>query len=117
MTEICLNSEEMFLNVWTVIVRYKDEGGTFIVDPKTRKYQPKIEPLYQRFMINYFGMGMDAKIGTGFEKKRTSVRCCNKVVYAYEGFKRIFCCCCKPETISKQLEYLKTKKDEHSSEL
>ena len=82
MNEICLNSEVVDLNVWVVAVSYREGGGTYQVDPNTRKYEPKTEPLYQRFMINYFGLGIDAKIGAGFEKRRTNVRCCNKVVYA-----------------------------------
>ena len=33
---------------------------------------------------------MDAKIGIGFEKKRTKSQIWNKMRYAYEGFKKLF---------------------------
>ena len=42
--------------------------------------------------MNYFSLGFDARVGFQFEQRRTSNRFCNKVVYACEGAKRIFCC-------------------------
>ena len=42
--------------------------------------------------MNYFSLGFDARVGFQFEQRRTSNRCCNKVVYALEGAKRVFCC-------------------------
>ena len=40
MTEICLNTEVIELNVWDVSVSFKKNGDTFNVDEKTRKYRP-----------------------------------------------------------------------------
>ena len=59
MREICLNSEIIYMNVWDISVDYKDEGGTFTVDKK-RRYTGVDSKTFQRFMINYFGIGMDA---------------------------------------------------------
>lgn len=63
-------------------------------------------------MINYFGIGMDGEIASSFEKNRTSNRCCNKVVYCWEGAKRILCCCCTTQPLDKQIAYLRTAKED-----
>ena len=47
---------------------------------------------FKKTFVNYFSLGFDARVGFEFEQRRTSNRCCNKVVYAIEGAKRIFCC-------------------------
>ena len=47
---------------------------------------------FTKTFVNYFSVGFDARVGFQFEQRRTSNRCCNKVVYAMEGAKRIFCC-------------------------
>ena len=36
---------------------------------------------FSKMMSNYFSIGLDARIGLGFDKRRTSTKCCNKVVY------------------------------------
>jgi hypothetical protein len=62
-------------------------------------------------MINYFSMGEDARVGTGFEKKRTNNRCCNNVNYALIGLCNFICgvCCCqRPPLISDQVEYARS---------
>ena len=48
--------------------------------------------IFKKTFVNYFSLGFDARVGFQFEQRRTSNRCCNKVVYAIEGAKRIFCC-------------------------
>ena len=48
--------------------------------------------LFQRLMSNYFSIGLDARIGLGFDKHRTKTKCCNKIMYCWEGFKKMFCC-------------------------
>ena len=66
-------------------------------------------------MINYFGIGMDGEISSAFEKKRTANRFCNKAVYAWEGAKRILCCCCITEPLDKQIAFLRTVKEEKNT--
>lgn len=39
-------------------------------------------------MSNYCSLGVDARIGLGFDRNRTKYRCCNKVVYGWEGLKK-----------------------------
>ena len=47
---------------------------------------------FRRLMSNYFSIGLDARIGLGFDKHRTTKKCCNKLMYGWEGFKKMFCC-------------------------
>lgn len=111
--EICLNAEEKFLNVWTVVVTYKKGGCMMEIDGNTKQYFPRSETVFERYMINYFSMGEDARVGTGFEKKRTKNRCCNNVIYGILGLCNFFCgaCCCRrPPLITEQIEYAKSLK-------
>lgn len=48
------------------------------------------EKVFKKKMSNYFSIGVDARIGYGFDKSRTGNRCCNKCVYCWEGFKKMF---------------------------
>jgi hypothetical protein len=71
-------------------------------------------------MINYFGIGLDGEISQAFEKKRTSYRCCNKLVYGWEGAKRILCCCCcccccATVPLNKQISYIKVITKENNT--
>jgi diacylglycerol kinase (ATP) len=44
-------------------------------------------------MCNYFSIGVESRVGLGFEKKRTGNAHCNKACYGWEGLKKLFCCC------------------------
>ena len=65
---------------------------------------------YERFMISYFSMGEDARVGTGFEKNRTKYRCCNNLTYISVALWNTFCFCWRPSLVSNQLDYLKSHK-------
>ncbi len=83
------------------------------IDSTTREYFERSETVFERYMINYFSMGEDARVGTGFEKKRTKNRCCNNVTYAFLGLCNFFCaaCCCRrPPLITDQIEYARSLK-------
>lgn len=41
-------------------------------------------------MCNYFSIGVESRIGLGFDRKRTKSAFLNKVVYCWEGFKKMF---------------------------
>ena len=46
-------------------------------------------------MCNYFSIGLESRIGIGFDKNRTSNATCNKICYGWEGLKKMmYCCCC-----------------------
>ncbi len=101
MREICENSREEKLNVWSVKVTFKPRGGdTFEVDSRTRNLVGKGHEFFERDMINYFGLGEDGRIGVGFERMRTSNRCCNKAVYGLIGF-CFFVGCCRGRTVGE----------------
>lgn len=118
-TEICWNSVERRINVWSVLVTFKEGGGTYEVSPETKDYELKNGVFFERYMINYWGIGEDARVGVGkfrnvmllgFEKKRTNKRCCNKVVYCCIGFTNMLCKCKRPPSVFSRIEYLKTNK-------
>eukprot|EP00347_Sterkiella_histriomuscorum_P014386 403361066 len=108
--EICQNTQERYINVWTIIIKFKQGGESYEIDPATKNYAIKNETFFERYMINYFGLGEDGRIGAGFEKKRTSKRCCNKLVYGCVGLWNMICKCRQPPTVFNQIEYLKTRK-------
>ena len=62
--------------------------------------------MYRRLMCNYFSVGIESRIGMGFEKKRTGSACCNKTKYFQEGLKKMFGCCTKTLKIKEIIEYV-----------
>lgn len=87
---------------------------------------------YKRSFINYFSLGYDARVGFGFEKKRSNSRTCNKCIYFWEGCKKN---CCrktiplnsffdsfhvidiKNENIEKEMNTMKSLKIEKTAEI
>ena len=111
--EICLNADEKDLNVWSVMVKYRPNGTTLEINSQTKDYVARNETFFEHYMINYWSMGEDARVGTGFDKKRTKNRFCNTVVYGAVGLYNWICgsCCCRrPPLITEQLEYVRTLK-------
>jgi diacylglycerol kinase (ATP) len=61
-------------------------------------------------MSNYFSIGVESRIGLGFEKKRTKSRISNKIRYGIEGIKKL--CCTKTNKINTVVSSLtQTKAD------
>lgn len=60
-----MNTSEKKINVWTIVIRFKEGGDTFEVDSRTKDYSPKNETFFERYMVNYWGLGEDARIGIG----------------------------------------------------
>jgi diacylglycerol kinase (ATP) len=58
-------------------------------------------------MCNYFSLGVESRVGLGFEKSRTGNAVCNKIVYFYEGLKKM--CCKKTLRIKDALDYVTVK--------
>ncbi|KRX07365.1 ATP-NAD kinase-like domain [Pseudocohnilembus persalinus] len=69
---------------------YFDEKGK---GKKLQMKEPESGELlrkYSRTMSNYFSIGVDARVGLGFDKKRTQSRSQNKCIYCLEGIKKFF---------------------------
>ncbi|CAD8047263.1 unnamed protein product [Paramecium sonneborni] len=61
-------------------------------------------------MSNYFSIGVDARIGYGFDKKRTQSACCNKCVYFCEGLKKM---CLKNPTTNQVISGMQILKEQN----
>jgi diacylglycerol kinase (ATP) len=107
--EICLNVEVKSINIWRVLLKYRQGGDTYFIN-SLKQYQAMNKTVYERFMISYFSMGEDARVGTGFEKNRTKYRCCNNLTYLTVGLWNAACFCWRPSVVSDQLAYLKALK-------
>jgi len=98
-----LDSEVKPLDIWDVEIKCTPGGAILkVVEVADKREVNPIQEidintgdtinttLYHRRMSNYCSIGLDAKIGLGFDHKRTNNRILNKAVYAWEGFKN-FC--------------------------
>lgn len=70
--------------------RRKKRSVTDFDFPSTQRRE--LRRYYKRKFTNYASIGLMARIGLGFDKKRTSSRMMNKVMYAYESFKKFISC-------------------------
>ena len=108
-SEICENTREEKLNIWSIKTSFKERGGNvYEVNSRTKQLEAKNEQYFERDMTNYFGIGEDGRIGLGFELHRTTNRYCNKAVYFLVGCCNFFCPWTRGLTISDQIEYVKT---------
>ena len=90
------------IDVWELTVTVNQKNGMIfdvVSNGEVGKVDEKKNRIseFKKTFINYFSVGFDARVGFEFEQRRTSTRCCNKVIYALEAAKRIFCCCCFQE--------------------
>jgi hypothetical protein len=58
--------------------------------------------IFERTFINYCSLGWDARVGFGFDKKRSGNRNINKCIYFWEGLKKM--CCRKTITLNQIIE-------------
>eukprot|EP00357_Protocruzia_adherens_P006901 CAMPEP_0115037416 /NCGR_PEP_ID=MMETSP0216-20121206/42790_1 /TAXON_ID=223996 /ORGANISM="Protocruzia adherens, Strain Boccale" /LENGTH=516 /DNA_ID=CAMNT_0002417601 /DNA_START=314 /DNA_END=1864 /DNA_ORIENTATION=- len=66
-----------------------------------------------KLMCNYISLGIDARIGYGFDKNRTTSALCNKGVYAWEGLKKM--CCTSSQHVGDFLRSLELYQDRDTS--
>ena len=88
---------ESKIDIWELSLTMDQEKGAMYdvikKGEKLKEDENKNKILnFKKTFVNYFSLGFDARVGFQFEQRRTSNRCCNKVVYALEGAKRVFCC-------------------------
>ncbi|CRG94912.1 diacylglycerol kinase, putative [Plasmodium gallinaceum] len=79
---------------WNIEVVLKKDGYFNKINSKTKKKETLKEnneniTELKLCMSNYFSIGIDSRIGRGFERHRKKNALCNKIVYAVEGFKKI----------------------------
>jgi diacylglycerol kinase (ATP) len=86
-------SEETHFNVWEIHIITRKDGGRIRV-PMGRNLETVPDWSAKILMCHSFSMGIDARIGLGFEWRRTGSRFGNQFCYFWEGLKRLCCCCC-----------------------
>jgi len=90
-------------DVWEVTIETHENGGLKQISRNGKKFEKKFMSIFdldsgqetrittfKKLMCNYYSFGVDSRIGYGFDKGRTKSRLGNKVVYCWEGFKKIF---------------------------
>ena len=75
-----------------------------MVNSKTKLKESIGKKVYERHMSNYFSVGVESRVGLGFDKKRTTVGCCNKTVYFCESLKKL--CCIRTSKIKDIVSYV-----------
>ena len=117
-------SETSKFDIWDVELQVADEGA---IKQVKREIPDKSNParvvvskqpildengkkkvFLKTLMNNYCSVGIGARIGIGFDKKRSESRACNKMVYCCEGLKKVFCTGGggKIKTIVDKMEYV-----------
>jgi diacylglycerol kinase (ATP) len=101
------------LDIWDLKLKVHDNGGF----GKVKKTKENVEKYFlerngekqkkiKKLMSNYFSIGLDARIGLGFDKHRTKSKCCNRFFYFWEGIKKM-CCCLKTASIPEVVKSVK----------
>lgn len=91
----------------------KDEAGYKKVKKTeiSKKTGEEIDSIYfARKMSNYCSIGLDARIGYGFDKNRTESRTANKLVYGWEGFKKFVTAKCEINAVIEKMEVIDKEK-------
>ncbi|GAW82371.1 diacylglycerol kinase [Plasmodium gonderi] len=79
---------------WNINVVLKDNGYFNKISSKTKKKETLTEnnkniKTLKLCMSNYFSIGIESRIGRGFERHRQKSAFVNKLIYLVEGFKKI----------------------------
>eukprot|EP00916_Digyalum_oweni_P001128 GHVL01002235.1.p1 GENE.GHVL01002235.1~~GHVL01002235.1.p1 ORF type:complete len:256 (-),score=49.02 GHVL01002235.1:1351-2118(-) len=80
-------------DIWQVIFDVKEDGCFKKIKEKEKMVVLKEEETAHTLkfiMINYFSFGVESRIGLGFDRHRRNSAAANKLVYANEGFKKMF---------------------------
>ena len=103
-----MNAEVRKVDIWDVEIHTSEVAGVeqagcirkVVTDKNGKKQKEPMVTLrrstgeevrsrvFRRKMSNYCSIGIDARIGLGFDKNRSKTRWVNKLVYAWEGLKK-----------------------------
>lgn len=97
------------IDIWKLDLELDPIDGEILVNKKDGKIPLKddngnILKKYVKTFINYASLGYDARVGYDFDHKRSDSRNINKIIYVYEGLKKI--CCRKTISVQKFIESL-----------
>uniref|UniRef100_A0A7S4V475 Diacylglycerol kinase n=1 Tax=Alexandrium monilatum TaxID=311494 RepID=A0A7S4V475_9DINO len=96
-----LRADSKSYDIWEVSLRthksgslqFIDDGKKVCTDKHVQRHHIKELPEggleMSKYMCNYFSMGLDARIGVGFDKNRQGGQAANKAVYGWEGTKKL----------------------------
>ena len=59
-SEMVFNSSERKINIWTVIVKFKDGGDTLEIDPNSKDYSSLNQTFFERYMVNYWKLNVES---------------------------------------------------------
>lgn len=86
----------IIIDIWEIVVRVEEDQGEIIemkngnkitlIESKDEKNQKCFE--IRKYFINYFSLGIDARIGFGAKKHKSKYRCCNFLGYIWESCKK-----------------------------
>ena len=95
-----LQADVKSFDIWEIAVTVNHETGhikqvknkqkvvmetSSSASPSSKSLTTLVKP-----MCNYFSVGIESRIGLGFDKKRTKSQFLNKAVYGWEGLKKLF---------------------------
>lgn len=96
-----LRAETKSYDIWEVSVqthksgyfRFIQDGKKVCTDSHVQRHHIKELPEggleMSKYMCNYFSLGLDARVGVGFDKMRQKSQLMNKGVYTWEGVKKL----------------------------
>lgn len=102
--EIICNDQGCIKKV-TVDDKGKRQKGPFVTF-RASTGEEVASRVFKRKLSNYCSIGIDARIGLGFDKSRSKNRIINKIVYAWEGFKKFIKPSTNMQTVIDRMEYL-----------
>lgn len=91
----CMRAVVVYHDLWEIRVSLKPGGLFTKINSATKEKEVlKVEGLPVEELVftmsNYFSMGVESRIGRGFDRHRTKSQTLNKVRYGLEGFKKTF---------------------------